>query len=206
MKGDENVNKDFFKKQISLKDINLKNINLKNIKNKKEILIGILIVVYIVIVALTGNALINTRGKAQREYQLKLAEYNSLVNSQSEDKIKEKLSELEIEKEKFSKRIEAVDNTKLREILADFKSGAFITWEDEEIMLRTETKEFEDYDIYVVNIKSFSGSLEQIESFLEYVDNYSRIVRVDTMTFRQNQITGKLSGQLKLSFYFKKLS
>ncbi len=209
MRGVENVNKDFFKKPISLKDINLKNINLKNlknIKNKKEILIVILMLVYIVIVFLTGNALINTRGKAKSEYQTKLAEYNSLVNSLSEDKIKEKINELELEQENLAKKIEEVDNTKLREILTDFKKGAFITWEDEEIMLRSETKEFEDYDIYVVNIKSFSGSLEQIESFLEYVDNYSRIVRVDTITFRQNQITGKLSGQLKLSFYFKKLS
>ncbi len=206
MRGDENVNKDFLKKISSLKDINLKDVNLKKLKSKKEILIVILIVAYIAIIFLTGNALINTRAKAKSEYQAKLAKYNSLVNSLSEDKIKEKISELELEREKLAEKLEEVDNTKFREILTDFKKGTSITWEDEEIMLRPETKEFEKYDIYVVNIKSFSGSLEQIESFLEHVDNYSRIVRVDTITFKQNQITGKLSGQLKLSFYFKKLS
>lgn len=205
MRGDENVNKDFLKKISSLKNINLKNVNLKKLKSKKEILIVILIVAYIAIIFLTGNALINTRAKAKSEYQAKLAKYNSLVNSLSEDKIKEKINELELEREKLAEKLEEVDNTKFREILTDFKKGASIIWEDEEIMLRPETKEFEKYDIYVVNIKSFSGSLEQIESFLEHVDNYSRIVRVDVITFKQNQITGKLSGQLKLSFYFKKL-
>ena len=203
------MNKDFLKKPISLKDLNLKDMNLakiKDIKNKKEILVCILIIAYIVIIFLTGNALINTRGNAQSEYQVKLTRYNSLVNSPSEDAIKERLNELEVEREELSKVVEAVDNIALRSILSDFKKGAQITWEDEEIMLRSETKDFEDYDIYVVNIKSCSGTLEQLEGFLEYVNNYDKIVRVDTITFRQNQITGKLSGQLKLSFYFNKLS
>ena len=49
------MNKDFLSKPISFKDIDLKNINLRNIKRKKEIIIGILFVAYVIAVIVVGK-------------------------------------------------------------------------------------------------------------------------------------------------------
>ena len=74
------------------------------------------------------------------------------------------------------------------------------------INVRLDTKEFEDYEIYSVNVSSFSGTFNQVEEFFEYVNNYDKIVRIDSLSFRKNVITGTLGGELRMSFYFKKSS
>lgn len=200
------MNKDFFPKQISLKDINLKDFDIKKIKNKKEIVITILVIIYIIVICVIGSSLLDARAEAKSQYELKESKYISLQNSLSEEEIKKQIEEIEEEKEIINSRIAQMDSNEFSKIFEDFKSGAPITWEKEEIDLRMETKGFEDYDIYVVNIGVFSGSFEQVEEFLEYVVNYDKIVRVDTLSIKKNPTTGKMAGQLKLSFYFKKLS
>ena len=201
------MNKDFLSKPISLKDINLKNIDFRKIKNKKEIIIGILILVYIIVILIIGSFLLNERSEAKDDFSAKESRYNSLMRAPSEEKLQEQIEELEVEKSKLDSMIKEVTPAEFNEIFSEMKSEIGITWsaESEEVALRPDTKNYPDYDIYVVNIKSFSGTFEQIEEFLEYVDNCDKIVRVDSIGFKENQITGKLVGQLKMSFYFKKL-
>jgi len=82
------VNKDFFSKPISLKDINLKNIDWKNIKNKKEIIISILILIYIIVIICIGSSLLEDRKEVKAELATTENRYNLLQHADSEDKIK----------------------------------------------------------------------------------------------------------------------
>lgn len=201
------MNKDFLSKPISLKDIDLKNIDWKNLKNKKEIVIGILILVYIIVIICIGNSLLNTRAEVEAEYLMKETKYNSLHSAGSEDALKEQIDGLEVEKALLANRIVEIDsNTELTKIFDDFKAGAPINWSEQEIVPRPETKELAAYNVYIANISKFSGSLSQIEDFLQYVETYEKLVRIDTLAFKKNEITGNFEGQLKLSFYFKKIA
>lgn len=200
------MNKDFFNKSISLKDIKFSKIDLKKLKNKKEIIIGILILVYIICIILVGNHLLKMREEAKSEYEIKEIKYNSLQNSLSEEKLREQILEMENEKEKLSNKVITVENNiELDKIFSDFKVNAPIIWDNQTVRPR-EMKDFKDYDIYTVDIDAFSGTLDQVEAFLEYVDNYDKIVRIDTLSFSKNKITGKLGGKAKLTFYFRKES
>lgn len=204
------MDKDFLNKKISLKDIDLKKINFKNIKNKKEIVIGILVLIFVIAVLVIGSVLLNKRADAKSEYEKKESRYNSLQNALSEESIRNNISKLEMEKEGLADIVTSITPAQFNDVFNEFKKGVAIYWDksdgNEEISLKTDNKDYPEYDIYSVNIKTFSGTLSEIKDFLEYVDGYSKIVRVDTITFKQNQITGRLSGQVRLSFYFKKLS
>ena len=93
------MNKDFFTKPISLKDIDLKSIDWKNLKNKKEIVIGILILIYIIAIFVIGSKLLNTREEVKTEYLAKETRYNALQRAGSEETIK-KLVNIYIERSK----------------------------------------------------------------------------------------------------------
>lgn len=200
------MNKDFLSKPISLKDIDFN--SLKKLKNKKEILIGILIFVYIVVILLIGKSLLNERAEMKSEYESKEIQYNALKSSISEAEIKANILKLEDEKDALADVVTAITPADFNGVFDEFKKGVQISWDKtkEEVTLRSDVSDYPDYDIYIVSIKDFSGTFEQIKDFLEYVESYPRIVRIDTIEFKQNQITGKLNGQIRISFYFKKLA
>jgi len=203
------VNKDFFTKPISLKDIKIEKIDLKNIKNKKEIVIGILVLAYVIGIFIFGNNLLKERAEVKSQYEIKEQKYEALLSASSEEEIKKQIEEMELEKEKLAVKIDGIrSSNEFTEIINDFRENAPIKWDldKQNISVRLDTKEFEDYDIYTVNISSFSGTFSQVEEFLEYVNNYNKIVRIDSLGFRKNAITGTLGGDLRMSFYFKKSS
>ena len=76
---------------------------------------------------------------------------------------------------------------------------------DVRLLSDSEKKEFKDCDVYIVTVKSFSGTFSQIKEFLTYVENYEKLVRIDSLKFNKSKITGELVGSVSLSFYFKKL-
>ena len=88
------MNKDFFSKPISLKDINLKDFDIKKIKNKKEIVITILVIIYIIVICVIGNNLLEARSEAKSKYELKESKYTALQNSLSEAEIKKQIEEI----------------------------------------------------------------------------------------------------------------
>jgi len=102
-------------------------------------------------------------------------------------------------------KVSSINNSEFTGVLADFKANSPLVLTGEDVRINNASKTFSDYTIYEVTIQSFSGTFDKVEEFLEYVDNYERIVRVDTINFRKNQITGLMGGSLKLSFYFKRL-
>lgn len=201
------MNKDFFTKPISLKDIKFEKIDFKSIKNKKEIIIGILILLYIIVIFVLGNNLLKTRSEVKAEYEIKEQKYEALQKSRSEDELKKQIEEITLEKEKLAGKISGIKSiNEFLEIFNDFKKNAPITWEKENISIRPQTKEFSNYDIYSITIDSFSGTFGQVEEFLEYVNNYNKIIRVESLNFKRSAITGKQIGDIRLAFYFKKLS
>lgn len=201
------MNKDFFTKPISLKDIKFEKIDLKNIKNKKEIIIGVLILAYIIIIFILGSNLLKTRSEVKEQYEIKQQKYEALGNALTEENLKKQIDQIIIEKEKLADKIEGIKSiNEFTEIFNEFEVNAPITWESEKIAIKSETKESLEYDIFSIDILSFTGTFEQIEDFLRYVDNYNKIVRIESLDFRRSSITGKLIGDIKITFYFKKLS
>ena len=43
-----------------------------------------------------------------------------------------------------------------------------------------------------------------LEDNFEYVNNYDKVITIDTLSFSKEKITGKITGKLNLKFYFKK--
>lgn len=200
------MNKDFLNKPISLKDINLKNIKLKDIKNKKEIIIGTLILVYIILIMCFGSHLLNKRAKMKEEYELNEKKYNLLQNTFSEEEFREKIEEINKEKEELSNKVSSVgNNIELTKVFEDFKHNSPLSWEDYDIT-PVDSREYADYDVYNLVVRSFSGTPKKVEEFLEYVDNYEKIVRVDIFNYEKSKTTGNIGGSFRLSFYFKKAS
>ena len=202
------MNKDFLSKPISLKDIDLKNINLKNLKKKKEIIIGILFIAYIIAVIVVGKNLFVTRADIKAEYERKETRVKSLREGFSEEEIQKKIDDVEKEMEELDSIFYAVTPAQFNDILNDFKRNSPITWDDKdtEVSLVKNNKEYDSYDVYSVYVKSFVGSFSQIQEFLEYVKNYDKLARVEAINFRREEITGKMRGTLKLVFYFKKMT
>ena len=203
------MNKDFLSKPISFKDIDLKNINLKNIKRKKEIIIGILFIAYVIAVIVIGKNLLATSVDLKAEYERK-EQRVKLLESLNVDEFQKKLEDIENEKVALNDSFYAITPAQFNDILSDFKCGSSITWgedsKDVDVSLVANNKQYEAYDVYAVYIKSFSGSFNQVQEFLEYVKNYDKLVRVDAINCRKEEITGRMKGTIKLSFYFKKLT
>ena len=203
------MNKDFLSKPISFKDIDLKKINLKNIKRKKEIIIGILFVAYVIAVVVVGKNLLAKRADLKAEYERK-EQRVKVLEGINKDEFQKKLEDIESEKVALNDTFYAITPAQFNDILGDFKRGSTISWGDDskdvDVSLVTNNKEYEAYDVYAVYIKSFSGSFNQVQQFLEYVKNYDKLVRVDSINFRKEEITGKMKGTIKLSFYFKKMT
>ena len=103
-----------------------------------------------------------------------------------------------------NKVYEITSNTELTGIFEEFKANAPIKWEKHEVAIKPGVNEFQAYDICSFTIKNFSGTLKQVEEFLEYVDKYNKIVRIDSLNFKKSVITGTLNGEARLLFYFKK--
>jgi len=202
------VNKDFLSKPISLKDIDFKSIKLKSIKKKKEIIIGILFIIYVIAVIIIGKNLISTRAELQGEYSKKEQRVNSLKKGATEEEIQKKLDDLEIEKENLNNTFYAITPAQFTDILNDFKRNSPITWDDKDadVSIMPDSSEYSNYDGFFVYVKSFSGSFNQVKKFLEYVKNYDKLVRVDSINFRRDDVTGNMKGVMKLSFYFKKMA
>ncbi len=201
------MNKDFLSKPISFKDINLKSINLKSIKKKKEIIIGILFIAYVIAVIVIGKNLFAARTEIKSEYTRKEERVKALKGGFSEEELQKKIDDIEVEKEGLNGIFYSVTSAQFTDILNDFKNNSPIVWEDKnvEVSLVKSNPEYAAYDVYSVYVKTFSGSFNQVQEFLDYVKNYDKLVRVDAISFRREEITGKMNGTLKLSFYFKKM-
>jgi len=79
-----------------------------------------------------------------------------------------------------------------------------MTLTTEEPTFGNSSRGLDKYEVFNVSVKSFSGTFDQIQAFLDYADSYERIVTVNNLTFKRNQITGLMDGSCRLSFYFKK--
>ena len=114
--------------------------------------------------------------------------------------------ENDVEREILADKFKAIEsNNEFNDIFNDFKKNSPITLTDELVTITDIKNDMGEYEVYIVNIGSFSGNMEQIEEFLKYAEKYPKMVRVDNISFRKHEITGNISGSLKLSFYFKKL-
>lgn len=202
------MNKDFFTKPISLKDIKMPKISIKGLKNNKLIFICIFIVVFFIVIAIIGSNLLNERDIAKKEKVTAESKYNTLMVAPSKEVMQNEIINMELEILEYEKKLTAVQPSEFSQILKEFRKMAPIKWDEinaDYSLVKTREKELESYDIYRVNIKQFTGKLKDIEAFLEYVDNYEKVVRIESLKFNKNQATGNLIGQISLSFYFKKL-
>lgn len=202
------MNKDFFTKPISLKDIKIPKISIKGLKNNKLFFICIFIVIFFIVICIIGANLINQRNIAKKENLSSENKYNSLIMAPSKEVMQNEIAIMEAEIMDYEEKITPVEPSEFSQILKDFKASAPIKWDElnmDYALVKTREKELEDYDVYKVNIKQFTGTMKNIEEFLEYVNNYEKIIRIESLKFNKNQATGNLNGQTSLSFYFKKL-
>jgi len=200
------VNKDFFTKPISLKDIKLPQIDIKSIKNNKLILICIFIIVFFIVICIIGANLLSARSEAKDQNLIAERKYKALMAAPSKEVMQNETILLEEEANKYNEKISYIDGEEFSNLLKEFKAEAPIKWSEENVTVRLESnaRDLKNYDIYRVNIKNFTGAIADIEEFLEYVKNYKKMVKIDSLKFNRIKLTGNLSGETTLSFYFAK--
>jgi len=199
------VNKDFFTKPISLKDIKFNKINFKNVRHKKEIVIGILILVYIIIIFIIGNNLLKVRKEVKAQYKVKETQYNELKNMTNEEELRRLIQEIDYKKSEILERFITIETGKqASEISDEFLKNAPIELGRGNFDQAPDNK-LPDYDIYKFEKIKFSGTMEEVASFLEYVKNYDKIARVSGLSISTDR-SGRIGGQLDVYFYFRKVS
>lgn len=204
------MNKDFLTKPISLKDLKMPKINLKNIINNKFAIICIFALIFIVVISIIGYNLLEARSVAVSENEISKRKYNSLKSSMTVEEMQQEINKINSEIAIYEKKVAPVNQQQFTEILKEFVKNAHIkidasVFDNITLVANSNKKEFADYDIYKVNIKSFSGKFSEIQEFLTYVEKYDKLVRIDSIKFSKSKVTGELVGSISLSFYFKKL-
>lgn len=204
------MNKDFLTKPISLKDLKIPKINLKNMKNNKFVVICIFALIFIVTICIIGYNLLDARSVAVSENEISKRKYDSLKSTMSIEKMQEEINKINSDLALYEKKLQSVNQQEFTEILNEFVKNAPIkidasVFDNITLVANSNKKEFSDYDIYKINIKSFSGDFSKIQEFFTYVENYDKVVRIDSIKFSKSKVTGELVGSASLSFYFKKL-
>lgn len=198
------MNKSILAKEIKLPKITIDDI--KKLKDNKFVLICIFAVIFLIIICIIGTNLFNEQADAKLENKVALSRYETLKNAMPKKDMEAAIVKYKEEIAINKERVKTINSIEFDDVIKDFKENSPIKWNDNDATssFGQTSRELSDYSKIIVSVKNFSASISKIKEFLEYVDNYEKIVRVDTITFSKNRVTGALEGKLVLSFYFEK--
>jgi len=187
-----------------LKDIDLKDINLKDLKNRKELLVLLGIVIFVVSIVLIGNGLFNENQKVQKELSRLQGNYEDILKKDNSiESLNSKIYEANNKILAHESAIAPILETEVIDMLEEIQKATGVYWEKKNRTLY-EAEEVDDVEGIVkfkVNISSFSTSYEQFKTLINYIKNLDRKVSVDSLELTKDTQTGKYKGKMVLNFY-----
>ncbi|MBP3285231.1 MAG: hypothetical protein J6M02_07020 [Clostridia bacterium] len=197
------MNIDFSK----LKNMDLKDINLKDLKNRKELLILLGIVIFIVAIFLIGNGLWKENVEASSELKRLKAKYEEILRKEnSVEVLSQQIEEMNTEILASETAILPIDEAEIINILEDMQDKVGIRWDKKNRVISeaTEVPEVKGILKFKVTTSSFTATYEQTKKLMEYIDHLGSRVSLESYTLGKNSLTGELRGTMVLNFYMAK--
>lgn len=189
-----------------LKKIDIKDINIKELKNRKELLLLLFIVIFIVSVLLIGNNLLAKNKETHDELDVLVKRYESILQREdSVEVLNSRIAEVSDEIAKQENAIVSINELEIINILDKMQSDLGVKWDKDK---RTISDSMEVADVphlrkFKVNIPSFNLSYEKAKALLEYVDDLGSRVSVESLVLSEYSLTGEMRGSLVLNFYME---
>jgi len=190
-----------------LKKLDLKDINLKDLKNKKELLVLLGAVIFIISVLLIGNGLLSENQKVRNELKQLTTRYNSILSKENSiEVLSSQIAEVSDEILKQETAIVSINELEIINILDKMQTELGVRWNKDKrtISDSTEVPEAKHLLKFRVNIPSFNANYEQTKQILEYVDDLGDRVAVESLVLSQSSLTGEMNVTMILNFYMEK--
>lgn len=185
-------------KKIDIKDI-------KNLKNKKELLAFFGIIFFIIAVVIFGQFLIRQRVTAEQERDMLKRQYERIMAGETDkNKLKEAISQTENTVAIKNAGIETITQREIAEFLPVFQKATGITWSANPSYATKNISKNSLCEGITVTIKNYSISYSNIKTLMNYINNSERKITIDSINISKDKITGKMTGNLNLTFYMKK--
>lgn len=190
--------------------IDLKKIDIEKIKaflKRKETILAILVLIFIICIIIVGNLLIEDYGEAVRKRDVVKASYESIISSDTNvESLTKKIEEATSENESISIGLEPLEQFDVNNLLNEIKKDTKVTWRDETktFTLIHEVTETPNLKAYVVTIDGLTGTYDSIKGFISYINDHEREISIDRLSFSKNKQTGYMSGSVTLTFYMEK--
>lgn len=187
--------------------IDLKNIDFDKIKSflkRKETLIAIAIIIFIIGIIITGNILLNNYSEAVKERDLAEYSYNAIIHSDTNvNSLLEKINMAGIENDEILNSLSELSQRDIAEALLVIQKDTGVYWENKSFSMKNEIKGAPGLKGISVVISNFTATYDGIKGFMEYIENYDRKVTIDALSFARDNQTGKMKGNMTLTFYMK---
>ncbi len=188
--------------------IELKNIDFNKIKSffrRKETIITILIIAFVLGIILVGNSLISDYVVATEKRDSMKRKYEAIINSDtSVESLNKKIENAEEENKEVEAQISEMNQREIAEILLKMEKDTGLTWSGKTIAASKTVKDAEGLRSTSVSISGVTCTYDQLKNFLDYIDNFERLVTIDTLSFSKDRTTGKVKdGNMTITFYMQ---
>ena len=189
--------------KIEFKDIDFNKI--KSFFKRKETIIAIFVLIFVVGIILVGNSLIGDYIAATEKRDNAKKKYAAIINSDtSVESLNKKIGDTEEETKKLEEKISEMSQREIAEILLKIEKESGLTWVSKTFSASKAVKDVNGLKAISVNISGFACTYNQLKDFLDYMDNFEREVTVDTLSFTKDRTTGRIKdGSMTITFYMK---
>lgn len=189
--------------KIDLKDIDFNKI--KTFFRKKETLIAIVVIVFVIGILVVGNSLIGNYSDAVEKRDSTKRKYEAIINSDtSVESLNNKIENANQENEELEKRISEMSQREIAEILLKIEKDTGVTWVSKSFSASREVKDVAGLNAIAVSLSGISCTYEQLKDFFDYMDNFEREVTIDNLSFSIDRTTGRVKeGSMTITFYMK---
>lgn len=189
--------------KIDLKDIDFNKI--KAFFRKKETLIAILVIVFVIGILVVGNSLIGNYSDAVKKRDSAKRKYEAIINSDTSiESLNKKIENANQENEELEKSISEMSQRDIAEILLKIGKDTGVNWVSKSFSASREVKEVSGLKAIAVNLSGVSCTYEQLKDFFDYIDNFEREVTIDSLSFSKDRTTGWIKeGSMTLTFYMR---
>lgn len=189
--------------KIDLKDIDFNKI--KAFFRKKETLIAIVVIVFVIGILVVGNSLIGNYSDAVEKRDSTKRKYEAIINSDtSVENLNKKIENVNQENEELEKRISEISQREIAEILLKIEKDTGVTWVSKSFSASREVKDVAGLKAIAVSLSGISCTYEQLKDFFDYMDNFEREVTIDNLSFSKDRTTGRVKeGSMTITFYMR---
>lgn len=189
--------------KIDLKDIDFNKI--KAFFMKKETIIAILVIVFVIGILVVGNSLIGNYSDAVKKRDSAKRKYEAIINSDTSiESLNKKIENANQENEELEKSISEMSQRDIAEILLKIGKDTGVNWVSKSFSASREVKDVAGLKAIAVNLSGVSCTYEQLKDFFDYIDNFEREVTIDSLSFSKDRTTGWIKeGSMTLTFYMR---